>query len=111
MREPGGEDHSVVGQGGVRDAVFVDGCAKRGYNDRTGDWLVSSDRQRVTGVVIEPGQDFGVVAIGETVVGKVRLPGLVGLFSGKANVGRSWFLFGFRDHQSSAANNPVYRGA
>ena len=38
---------------------------------RAGDGLVGGDAQRVAGVVVEPGQDLGVGAVGEWVVGEV----------------------------------------
>ena len=54
--------------------------------------MVGSHRQRVAGVVVEPGQDLGLgagssVGCGEPVVGEVGLPGLVGLVGFEADVG------------------------
>jgi hypothetical protein len=39
-------------------------------------------------VIVDPAQNFGVVAVGEGPVGEVSLPAFVGLFGGKADVGR-----------------------
>lgn len=52
---------------------FVECCD----DDRCGDSGVCRDGEGVAGVVIEPGQDFLVGAIGETDVGHVCLPGVV----------------------------------
>ena len=52
-----------------------------------GDAAVGGDRERVAGVVVEPGQDLGVGAVGEPPVGEVGLPAFVGLFGGEADVG------------------------
>ena len=57
-----------VGQGGCRSAVAGHGAAERRQHNRPGDPAVGSDRHRIAGVVIEPGQDLGVSAIGERVV-------------------------------------------
>ncbi|MDZ4235168.1 MAG: hypothetical protein U1C73_15725, partial [Dietzia sp.] len=50
-----------------------------GDDGGSGDGLVGGDGQGVAGVVVEPGEELGVAAIGEAVVGEVGLPGLVGL--------------------------------
>ena len=42
--------------------------------------MVGGDGQGVAGVVVEPGEDLDVDAVGEAVVGEVGLPGFVGLF-------------------------------
>jgi len=86
--EPGGEDHPVVGERGGRDAVLGYGCTELVEHDRAGDPGVGGDPQGVAGVVIEPGQDLGVGAgsavwSGESVVGEVGLPALVGLLGGE----------------------------
>ena len=52
-----------------------------------GDAAVGGDRERVAGVVIEPGQDFGVGLVDEPPVSEVGLPAFVGLFGGEADVG------------------------
>jgi hypothetical protein len=44
----------------------------------TGDGLVGGDAEGVAGVVVEPGEDLGVGAVGEGPVGEVGLPALVG---------------------------------
>jgi hypothetical protein len=38
-------------------------------------------------VVVEPVEDLGVGAVGQSPVGEVGLPAFVGLFGGEANVG------------------------
>ena len=57
----------------------------------TGWW---GDRQGVAGVVVEPGQELDVAAIGGAMMGGVGLPGLVRLLSGESDVGRLGFLAG-----------------
>ena len=49
-------------------------------------------RERVAGVVVEPGEDLDVGAVGEAVVGEVGLPALVGLLGFEADVGGLAFL-------------------
>jgi hypothetical protein len=60
---------------------------------------MGGDREGVSAVVVEPGQDLGVgagsaVGAGEPVVGEVGLPALVGLVCGEADGGRLRFFFG-----------------
>ena len=43
--------------------------------------------QQVSGVVVEPVEDFGISAISQSPVGEIGLPALVGLVGGKAAVG------------------------
>ena len=72
-------------------------------DDWAGDASVGGDRQGVAGVVVEPGEDFGVGAVGEAVVGEVGLPGLVGLFSLEADVGRTGSFLGLVGHSTSGS--------
>ena len=73
----------------------VDGVAEGGHDGGSGDGLVGGDRQGVAGVVVEPGEDLDVGAVGEAVVGEVGLPGLVGLLGLEADVGRLRLLLRF----------------
>jgi len=100
--EAGGEDHAVVGQGGGGNAVLACGFAEGGEHDGAGDAVVGGDGERVAGVVIEPGQDLGVGAVGEPVVGEVGLPALVRLFGGEADVGGAGAFARLRGHQPGA---------
>ena len=59
---PGSEDHSVVGQRGFGDAVGVDGGAETLENDGAGDGGVGGEADDVSGVVVEEGEDLGVLA-------------------------------------------------
>jgi hypothetical protein len=86
-REPGSEDQPVIGQSRGRGAVGGGRGAERGQDGRAGDPDVGGERESVAGVVIEPGQDLGVLPAGERVVGEVGLPALVGLLGGEANAG------------------------
>jgi len=97
--QAGGEDHAVVGECGGGDPVCGNGCAELGEHDRSGDLVMGGDREGVSAVVVEPGQDLGVgagsaVGAGEPVVGEVGLPALVGLVCGEADGGRLRFFFG-----------------
>ena len=62
-------------------------------------------------MVVEPGEDFGVGAVSEAVVGDVRLPGFVGLFGLESDVGGAGFLFRFRGDQFGSFDDPIDRGA
>ena len=53
-----------------RGPVAGAGGAEGGEHGRAGDPGVGGDRQGVPGVVVEPGQDLGVLAAGERVVVK-----------------------------------------
>ena len=64
------------------------------HDDGSGDGLVGGDRQGVAGVVVEPGEDLDVGAVGEAVVGEVGLPGFVGLFGWKRMYEERGFFFG-----------------
>ena len=56
---------------------------------------MGGDGERVAGVVVEPGDDLGVGAVGEAPVGEVGLPGFVGELGLEADVGRAGSLLGF----------------
>jgi hypothetical protein len=62
-------------------------------------------------VVVEPGEDFDVGAVGEAVVGEVALPGLIGLLGGEADVGGLRLLLRLRCHETSATDDPIDRGS
>ena len=89
-RQPGGEDHAVVGQRGGRNAMGGNGFPEGAEDDPSGDPAVGGDRQGLAGVVIQPGEDLGAGPVGEPIVGEVGLPALVGLVGLEANVGRTW---------------------
>jgi len=77
-----GVDHPVVGQGRGWNAVLTCGFAERALDDRGGDPGVRGHVQGVAGAVVEPADDLDIgtwaaVGTGESVVGEVRLPGLV----------------------------------
>jgi hypothetical protein len=77
---------------------------------------MGGDRERVAGVVVEPGQDLGVrsgVAVGasESTVGEVGLPGLVGLLGLEPDVGGFGPLLRFRHHQPVLGQVPGHRGS
>ena len=83
--------------------------AERGEDDRAGDPVMSGDRQGVTGVVIEPGEDLAVLARAERVMGEVGLPHLVGLVGLEAGIRRTGPLRGRRRNQTLAAQRAVDR--
>lgn len=74
-----------------------------------GDTGVGGEGEGVAGVVVEPGEDLGVLAAGEGVVGEVGLPRLVGLVGFEADVGRPGPLGRGRGDEPSAAQRPVDR--
>lgn len=91
--------------------MFGDGLAEGRHDGGAGDALVGGDRQRVAGVVVEPGEDLDVGAIGEAVVGEVGLPGFIGLIGLEPDVGRARLLLWFGHDQLCAANDAVDRGS
>jgi hypothetical protein len=91
--------------------VAFDGGTEGCQHDRTGDRSVGGDRQGVSGVVVEPGEDLDVGAISEAVVGEIGLPGFVGLFGLEADVGGLRFLLWLSDDEIVAAHDPVCGGS
>ena len=82
-------------------------CAEGHQHDRPGDPGMGGDGQGVAGVVIEPGQDLGVRAVGERVVGEVGLPALVRHVCLEPDVGRLRPLGRARGDQSGPAQVPA----
>lgn len=72
--QPGGEDHAVVGEGGVWDAMGCGGFGEFGQDDRCGDAPVCGQGDGVAGVVVDPAEDLYVGTAGEAPVGEVGLP-------------------------------------
>ena len=70
-------------------------------------WAVRCSRQ--TGVVVEPGDDFDIGAVGQADVGEVGLPGLVGLVGLEADVGRLGAFRRFRGDHPGSGQDPVDR--
>jgi hypothetical protein len=105
--QAGGEDHAVVGQGRGRDAVHPARSAEGQQHDRPGNPGMGGDGQGVAGVVIEPGQDLGVRAVGERVVGEVGLPALVRHVCLEPDVGRLRPLGRAGGDQSGPAQVPA----
>ena len=69
--KPGGVNKPVVGQHRGREPIGFSGLVERVKHDVAGDPPVAADVERVSGVVIEPGDCFGVVAVSEPDVGEV----------------------------------------
>jgi hypothetical protein len=100
----GGEHYAVIRQHGGGNALVSDGLPKHRHHDRAGHRLVAGDGERVAGMIVQKAQNLGIgtgcaVTSGESVVGEVDLPHLVGLFGGEADVGRFGFLLRLRDDQ------------
>ena len=74
-----------------------------------GDPQVGGDRQGVTGVIVEPGEDLDVDAGGQPVVGEVGLPHLVGLLGLEADVGRTGPLLRGRYDETLSAQGAIDR--
>src|SRR5690554_5828521 len=75
------------------------GGAEGGGDDLGGDRVVGGDREGVAGVVVEPGEDLDVGAVGQAVVGEVGLPGLVGQGGLESDVGGFGALLRLRADQ------------
>ena len=69
-------------------------------DDGCGDAHVRGDGDGVAGVVVDPAEDFGVVASCEPPVGEVGLPTFIGLFGGEADVGRFGSFVGAGLHEA-----------
>lgn len=67
--------------------MFADRVEEGVADGLRGDSRVGADVQGVAGVVIEPGDDLGICALGQRVVGEVGLSGLIGLLGLEADVG------------------------
>lgn len=78
-------------------------------HDRAGDPAVGGDRQGVAGVVVEPGQDLHVAAVGEVPVGHVGLPAFVGLLGREPHEGGLGSFLRGRGHPTGPAQGPVDR--
>ena len=108
--EADGEHHAVVGEGGGGDAVGVVAGPELGQDDGSGDADVAGDAQRVAGGVVEPGQDFDVLAGGQPVVGEVGLPGFVGHGGFEAQVAGLGSLLGLGGDQARSGQVAADRG-
>lgn len=82
--------------------MLISGFPECAEDEVGGDPGVCGDVERGAGVVVEPGDDLGVAAGGESVVGEVGLPGLVGLFGLESDVGAFRTLLGFGFDQAQA---------
>ena len=96
-------------------SVQVGGMSERCEHDECGDPVVCGDMEGVAGVVVEPGDDLAVragcdVGVGESVVGEVGLPGLVGLFGFESDVGGFGSLGRVRGDLPCSGQDPVDRG-
>lgn len=102
--EPHGVDHSVVGEGGVRDPVLGNGFTEGADHDRRGDAGVGADVEGVAGAVVEPADDLDAgagapVGAGQAVVGEVGLPGFIRHGGLEPDVGGLGSLLGFGGDQ------------
>ena len=86
------------------------GFAEGIHDDGSGDAAVRGDRECVAGVVVEPGEDFGVGLVGEPPVGEVGLPAFVGLVGGEADVGGLGAFRRCRCHQPGRGEVAADRG-
>ena len=92
--EAGGEDHAVVGEGGVRDAMALCGFGEFVDDDGCGDARVCGDGDGVAGVVVDPAEDFGVVASFEPPVGEVGLPAFACVVRRRSGCRTIWVVCG-----------------
>ena len=96
--------------------MFGHARPERGQHDGAGDLGVGADVQGVARVVIEPGDDLRVGAVGQADVGEVGLPALVRLLGLEADVRALRLLLRGRDHpavpgQDPRDRRPGHRGA
>jgi hypothetical protein len=76
--EPGGEHQSVIRQRRGWSAVSCGDGLEGGQDDGAGNGSVGGGGEQVAGVVVEPVQDLDVPSAGQSPVGEVGLPQLVG---------------------------------
>ena len=108
--EPGGVDHSVVGQGGRRGAVGGDGGAEGGQRDLAGGHRAGGNRQGQPRVVVEPGHDLHLLPGGQLPVDEVGLPSLIWLLGHEPDVGRLRAFLRLGSDQASPGQVPADRG-
>ena len=94
--ESRGVDHAIVGEGGCRISAVLGGPGGCCGHDPSGHSVVDAEVGEESGVVIEPGDDLGLAAIGQAPVREVGLPHLVGLCGLEALPGRSGAFLGLR---------------
>lgn len=87
VREAGGVDHTVIGQGRGGIPVLGWGFGERICHDVSGDAAVGREVQHVPGVVIEPADDIGIGRVGESDVREIGLPEFVRAVRGEATPG------------------------
>ena len=90
MGESCGVDAIRCRSGWMRAGRGVGGVGEAGDDIGAGDAAVGGAGQQVSGVVVEPVEDLGVGAVGQSPVGEVGLPAFVGLLGGEADVGAAW---------------------
>ena len=83
-----GVNGSVVRECGRGNTVFLEVSGEIVDDIGPGDGGVDGAGEQQPGVVVEPVQDLHIGAVGESPVGEVRLPGLVGLIGLQAEIGR-----------------------
>lgn len=105
----GGEDHAVVGEGGVGWSVVVDGVVERVGHCFAGYSAVGGEVEKVAGVVVDPADDFAVEVVGVP-VGEVGLPQTVGLWCGEELVGGAGSFLGLLGDASGGFEDPPNGG-
>lgn len=95
----------------MRAAVFGDGGAEGGQHDRAGDRAVCRDVQGHPGVVVQPGDDLDVGAVGQGHVGEVGLPAFVGLVGFEPSVGALGLLGRGGDDPVVVGQDPGHAGS
>lgn len=104
--EAGGEDVAVVGQRRRRVAVFGGGLFEGVGDGAAGDAGVAGQVGEVAGVVVEPGDDLDLAAVGESPVGGVGLPDLVGSLGREPVPGRPGPLLRLRGDRVRGVQDP-----
>ena len=71
LGEPGGVDHAVIGERGSREPVCLCGGGEGVRDGGAGDSWVGAEVEEVSGVVVEPADDFDFFSGGAAPVGEV----------------------------------------
>jgi len=109
--EARGVDRPVVGERGGGPAVGVTRRGERGHHVIAGDPAAGRAPEQEAGVVVEPGHDLDLGAIGELPVGEVGLPDLVGRRGLEPDPGAAWTLPWFgHDEPGGMEDAPDGRG-
>ena len=105
--QPGGVHGPVVGERGGGPAVRVARCGEGRDHVVAAHPPEHRAPQQVAGVVVEPARDLDLAAVGQSPVGEVRLPDLVGRGRLEPNPGAPWTLVRLGHDEAHGVERPA----